>query len=1838
MSDATSEPIMDQNNAAIENNHENETEPQPQLQTENNEIDLIPDDHENNELDNNDNIKNDTEEFDDDLDDLMNDAINTIVEDNNTNENENEDENDSDSESNTKDLSSQPTASSSSSSSSARPKRKNTKNVNYTDKGPSFTTLKVENKRGSKSRRGKNNSDSSSPGPQSTPSKKISYYDVEDVVPINYQPPILSNDNFNQIVDFKNAKIDKDEISITLKNGLTIKKGDCIYMICEPPTEPFYIAQIMGFTKKDKNATINDESNYMFSVCWFYRPRDLNRRITDTRLVYASLHRDDCPLTSFRGFVTVKHKSEIQDIENFKKQPDSFYFDKLYDRYMIKMYDMIPTIQLVHLPSNYYKALHKRFEFIFVEVGKADELLSSPKNCEKCLQWSSNSDAIMCSGCQKSYHFLCLDPPILTKPKRGFAWYCAACNKELEDKLAESRGKMLESSQPSQIIKQENRLAMMKESDQDESENNASSDNEEINSNNNNTNNDSSLKYEEMAKKFLEDDKNITLKRRREIEEWPYRYLGVHAKFEDALDLQDRPYARAASRLGSKYQCTSITNWYDHKVQYYDTDSKSLTNNKRLKKYYNRSKKSTTPIPDEEDSLQQKKFPIPDEYKDVKPKDFPGWLQPKPKGYIERGTDETSTLLWKMPTCSSDDMRLHYEKLVDDYIKKCSSVAQRLKLITDTTPNFIDAILLILMRHDYKPEECMDDVNKLTRESLKEPTFTDEEVKRFEDSVRLHGSELFPVFKDVRTQPCSMIVRFYYLWKKTKNGHEIWDNFAGRAKNRLKNTKKVGVDLDNPDDDGLFSSTKSNKNNVSLKCMYCETNHSTRWFRAPGAIFDEEKNMCEGLCNRCAKLWRKYATKWENPIELIKNQEKKAAYAVKKKTEYALIEEAELVVKARENYKLNPLPTTSPLKKFKTIDTDYNYNTDEEPQVEVTKKKVSRKKPKELKQAPTTQDAQVSSTSKKVTDKLVIKKESKSKGKTKEQRDAERSGIPVDFADFVANGFTNKSKRKKRSKLGEKGTDENDETVDKKELAQDDKDHKDEEKLEKNPSDEPVKKKRKYIRKKPIKDNEIKFVYGKVVDVFEGTKKLTVKKSECYDPSDDSNPSEYDKAVEIVNKIEELKAEIEENDKSNTFNAFLDMKLREKLEVLEEKLASLKSIKTSNEYEKVNLELSGPNSTPPKSEPTSSRPTSKDLEHTFPAGKRYVRRRVFLSKASVPGSGIFETPPIQLPMMDFNAPSDDLMDFSTENTNMEFQSQPTVLLPKSFPVGETTKNPKKVNRGKKRDRPYNQLMNILPMAKGNGNPLLLSAESSKAPASANSSSKTTSEVVKSVNTSGSITSNGKQANAFHSSKSPSTIITSFTIKGRQYLALVDSSEVKPLLTIIDCTDSISKRLFSRYVSKFNISNPLISENILSSPLYQLRPSSKEIQAAWKYLQTSKKTKVKFSKAFEPLFPPDSRPCCVCREMGDVSRMIICSNCGLNVHASCYGVELPSKMKRNAGEYNWHCDPCSNDLHVLVSTQYVCMLCNSRESNMDSAIKGDPISIPDALKRTAEGRWCHVSCSLLCDQIKYGSQSLQPIYGASVTGLKNVLNSCKVCCNMGGAIVNCDFCATTTHVTCGLDFGWHIGFKLVNVFDIADGDVVEIAKDKAVGKLVPIISCEKPNSETNGRPLYYSFSDIGRKINVENGQSRTLIELYASDERKLVDDSANGLTRRKYFDKLLNEFDNLVSKAKLKVANGKAPDSTSLENVTSEASEIGIVNVEGETEQTTEQEVEQEKPEHVCARCFNTSSLLWYTKVNPEDGSTDEECHLCHNKHNYNEDNSKTTIPQLREINNYVFDY
>ncbi|GAV30619.1 hypothetical protein PMKS-004133 [Pichia membranifaciens] len=1629
----------------------------------------------------------------------------------------------------------------------SRPKRRSAKSIDYKEKSetdiPSSVTK--SEKRGPKARRGKSSSNSSSPPPSSSSissSKNVAFFDVDDVIPINYQPPIAPGTDFNEAVDLRGARVDSAEITLTLKNGHTIKKGDCIYMICEPPTEPFYVAQVLGFTKKDKTSTNKKASNYMFSVCWFYRPRDLNRRLTDTRLVYASLHRDNCPLTSFRGFATVKHKSEIDNLEAYRQQPDCFYFDKLYDRYMIKMYDMIPTVQLVHLPPNYYKALNKRFAYIFVEVGKADELLSSPKNCEKCLQWCSSSDSIACSGCEKSYHLLCLDPPILTKPKRGFAWYCAACNKRLEDKLAENRGKMLESAQPSMIIKNEERASSQEKlSDQEaDSQTLLSDDIQEADS--------SSLRYEQLAKKFLEDDSRISLKKRREIEEWPYRYLGVHAKFEDALDLQDRPYARAASRLGSKYQCTSITDWYDHQVQYYDTDaSSSNLNNRRFKKNNNRNKKSNTPVHAEKNELENKKFPIPEQYQNLKPKQFPGWLQPKPKGYIERGVDETSTLLWKMPT----NLGLPEKEvgdMIEKYIKDCAPVAKKLKLASVTTPNFVDAILLILMRHDYRPVECFDDVQKLTRDSLKEPTFTDEEIKKFEDSVRLHGSELYPVFKDVGTQTSAMVVRFYYLWKKTKSGHEIWDNFSGRAKNRLKSTKNVGVDLDNPEDDGAYASSKINRSQVKFKCIYCEANHSPEWFRAPGAMIDDENHVCEGLCYRCAKLWRKYAVKWENPIELVKNQEKKSSYATKRKTEYALIQEAELVVNARENYKLHPRKVSSGLKEYKTIDADFDYSLSNNDKF---KKKPGRK--------PTVKAALNTPSQSSISATGAITSSIEAKVKVKKEK-----------KDSAADKKSSKRSIKEVEPSSSSSLKENESANEETEKV--------------------VRKKRAYKKRQPT-DKSLKFVYGKVVnDTSNGSMKFTTKKKEML--SDGNVP----RSVKLTAQLEAARAQFEDNARSSLFNAFLDMKLRERIESLEKELALLTAKDTEKSYSLESISQSNypseneafdPLSSPHANLSTSSRPSTRDSEsYGFHTGKKYIRRRLFLSKTSVPGSGVFETPPIQLPMDAVTPLSTTTnvqnnlrnkfvfqlydqrvrpvpdVDYNMSNSGAQFQSQPNLLPPNGTPPASTSSM-----------APSSSASNSAMASSSPGPGSVVTTAGSLAPSSASGSKK----------------------------RSTSAGFMTGAIKNKEFVNLSPSFKVKMLTPLIDFNDRITKKMLSRYTTKFDVYNPLLSDDFYISPIYQMRPSSKELHVLWKQYQTSRKSKGRSNRQFQPLYPPDKRVCCVCREYGDTTKMLICSNCGLNVHASCYGVRLNSRMEKEAGAYNWHCDPCSNDLHPLVSTQYVCLLCNSRESNMDNAIKGDPISIPDALKRTLEGRWCHVSCSLLCENVKYGSKSLQPIYGAQVTGIKNIFKSCNICLSNGGSVVKCEFCSAKSHVTCGLDFGWRAGFMLLKVFDIVEGDVIEISGSNAVGKLKPIIYCDKhiiPG--VSDIPSIYSLCDMGRRFN-EKSDELSLLELYTADDRKRVPQMSSGLLRRKAYEEMNHEFAELVIKA----------------------------NLQNEYETR-----EPEPAENHCMKCSRKSSLAWYP--NPGGEAEGEICHVC-----YKSDKQQKLapeIPSLDSVNTKQYDY
>lgn len=130
----------------------------------------------------------------------------------------------------------------------------------------------------------------------------------------------------------------------------------------------------------------NDSSRPVDAVRinWYYRPKDIGRKAHDTRLVFATMHSDISPLTALRGKCQIRHRVEIDDLDLYRKTPDSFWFEKLYDRYIQKNYDLIPTSAIVNVPESVKKVLDERWSYVLVEQGRGKELTSAVKLCKRC--------------------------------------------------------------------------------------------------------------------------------------------------------------------------------------------------------------------------------------------------------------------------------------------------------------------------------------------------------------------------------------------------------------------------------------------------------------------------------------------------------------------------------------------------------------------------------------------------------------------------------------------------------------------------------------------------------------------------------------------------------------------------------------------------------------------------------------------------------------------------------------------------------------------------------------------------------------------------------------------------------------------------------------------------------------------------------------------------------------------------------------------------------------------------------------------------------------------------------------------------------------------------------------------------------------------------------------------------------------------------------------------------------------------------------------------------------------------------------------------------------------
>jgi len=668
------------------------------------------------------------------------------------------------------------------------------------------------------------------------------------------------------------ATLNKDG-NLVADDGATLSVNDHVYLVCEPPGDPYYLCRIMEFLhvkSGDKSSPVE-----AMRVNWFYRPKDVQRYNNDTRLLYGTMHSDVCPITSLRGKCQITHRAEITDLDEYRKGKDCFWFSQIFDRFIRRFYEVVPTSQIINVPDKVKRALDDRWKFIAVETGRVKELTSAIKLCKRCSQYCASHDSVDCAICGNSYHMACVNPPLPKKPSRGFAWACGPCGRAQEKRLQARHTPQLGGAEgDEEIVEEEEEDPNWQDStraatpDQDEPK----------------IDNHPGTQAEIAMAKM-----------------WHMRYLGIHCRVEDALQYDDRAiYPRASSRLGPRHQANTNV-WHGRPVE--------LVKPAEIKKKYVKTTSHKKDAKLSEDTLAAIEADRAERAK------RPKWVLDEPAGYVHRGEDyanddprNTARLMFKMPAEDDAHTPATNEKFIDNFMERAKELSSQVK-VAPYSVNFQDKALHLLIENNYDTKAALAQLAKVDRgKDLKEPILTSDDLKKFEEGVSKYGSEHRLVKQHMKTQlPISTIIRFYYLWKKTPRGRTIWDNYGGRKGSKKKNldaSAKLHVEVADDADDSAFDSHKAATHKREFQCKFCHTKHSRQWKRAPGVApgqlappegkgssKDKTPRPMLALCLRCAGLWRRYAIKWEDIEEVAKKVAASGGRAWKRRIDEELLRE-----------------------------------------------------------------------------------------------------------------------------------------------------------------------------------------------------------------------------------------------------------------------------------------------------------------------------------------------------------------------------------------------------------------------------------------------------------------------------------------------------------------------------------------------------------------------------------------------------------------------------------------------------------------------------------------------------------------------------------------------------------------------------------------------------------------------------------------------------------------------------------------------------------------------------------------------------------------------------------
>ncbi|XP_039251401.2 uncharacterized protein LOC120328902 isoform X1 [Styela clava] len=171
----------------------------------------------------------------------------------------------------------------------------------------------------------------------------------------------------------------------------------------------------------------------------------------------------------------------------------------------------------------------------------------------------------------------------------------------------------------------------------------------------------------------------------------------------------------------------------------------------------------------------------------------------------------------------------------------------------DTTIN----ALRVLYENNGNPRKAIDALVKNPVPITIESKWTEEQVKRFQRGLRLHGKNFFRIKKELLPmKETGELVEFYYLWKKTQDSLMIRPHH--RKHRRQAALKKSGKPKNGTTGSGDQTSTEeeteeseeSEKETNNYKCKHCLTSNSKDW-----KLGGKDGLM---LCTDCRIFYKKY--------------------------------------------------------------------------------------------------------------------------------------------------------------------------------------------------------------------------------------------------------------------------------------------------------------------------------------------------------------------------------------------------------------------------------------------------------------------------------------------------------------------------------------------------------------------------------------------------------------------------------------------------------------------------------------------------------------------------------------------------------------------------------------------------------------------------------------------------------------------------------------------------------------------------------------------------------------------------------------------------------------------